>query len=118
LSPFWRAFGASKRKVKEGITPKPGVERAARRLGQKLILLRDRAGSNNLRQKFGRHYGFAYTFTKDEIEELGAEVNRTVVWEDDGTRFPHATLLAAPRGAKFEADAENGLLIGTGEVGG
>lgn len=65
------------------------VGRAARwggRIGRTLARLRGLSGDASPRLSYQAERGFAYTFTRREIERLARAVARRVVWEQDGTR--------------------------------
>lgn len=66
-------------------------------IGSRIARLRGIPTEHAPRQSFGQHRGFAHTFTRQEIEDLGRAVNRKVAWEQDDTQAVHATFL--PPGA-------------------
>ena len=39
------------------------------------------------------HAGFAYRFTRNEVESLARSINRDLLWDDDETDYPHATFV-------------------------
>lgn len=42
---------------------------------------------------FGSWFGFAHTFTREEIETLAQRVGRSLIWESEGV-YPHVTFVA------------------------
>ena len=77
-------------------TPAVGrAERYATACGHWLARVRNSAGAASPRESFTMHAGFAYRFTRSEIEALAALVDRSVLWEDDETDYPHATFAKA-----------------------
>jgi len=88
LASFWCEGAAS---------AAPSVDRAYRlgaAAGRALATLRKLPGAS-ARERFALHGGFTYVFSRDEIEALAATVGRAVLWDDDDTDYPHATLARA-----------------------
>ncbi len=84
-------------------SPRPASEGRAARFGRSIgrAIARRRGISLSSSDRLGyrAHSGFAYTFTKREIEELARIVDRRVAWEDGEMRAPnYATFLAAGAG--------------------
>ncbi|NOY93477.1 MAG: class I SAM-dependent methyltransferase [Deltaproteobacteria bacterium] len=69
----------------------PKVSRAER-AGQAFGRLLDRRAEPSERLEFVPHLGFAYSFTREEIEELGAALGRCTEWGPKGV-YPHAAWL-------------------------
>jgi len=66
-------------------------------IGRRLGKLRGIRSGDSAQQSYRQHMGFAYTFARTQIEDLGRLVNRQVKWESEDVRSFHATFL--PPGA-------------------
>ncbi len=63
--------------------------------GRRVARLRGLDGDPAPGELFALHIGFAHRFVRDEIEALARAVGRAVVWEDDGTEYPHVSFVRA-----------------------
>ncbi|MGZ4337985.1 MAG: class I SAM-dependent methyltransferase, partial [Gaiellaceae bacterium] len=71
------------------------AERYATAGGRALARLRKLPVVASRRETFTLHAGFAYRFTKNEIEALARSIDRELLWDDDDTDYPHATFVAS-----------------------
>ncbi|HSW22421.1 MAG TPA: hypothetical protein VLJ62_06620 [Burkholderiaceae bacterium] len=66
----------------DGVAPRAGLAtRTGRRIGRMLAALRGLKGAASDRLSYRPHGGFAYTFTRQEVEALAASIGRGVRWE-------------------------------------
>src|SRR4030095_15240282 len=80
LASFWCTNGYSPRKPARRRT-----ERLGQALGAALAKLRGGRAEAADREHFLSHSGFGHVFAPAEIEQLGAMIRRSVIWESDDT---------------------------------
>jgi hypothetical protein len=77
-------------------TVTPALDRAQRvgaAAGRVVARMRNLCTAPSPREIFALHSGFAYRYTRSELEALAASVARTMIWERDDTDYPHASFV-------------------------
>jgi hypothetical protein len=88
LASFWCTNGFSPRKPTRRRT-----ERLGQALGVALAKLRGVRSEASSQEYFLAHSGFGHVFAPEEIEQLGATIRRTVIWDSDDTDYSHVTFV-------------------------
>jgi hypothetical protein len=78
----------------EGEAPRSRASTIGSMVGQGIAGLRGLQVRVPMGEQFRTHSGFAYVFTRAEIEGLAAAVGRSVEWGEYG--YPHVTLVKSP----------------------
>jgi hypothetical protein len=89
LASFWCTNGYSPRKPTRRRT-----ERLGRALGVAMAKLRGVRPETASQEHFMAHSGFGHVFAPEEIEQLGATIGRSVIWDCDDTDYSHVTFVA------------------------